>query len=144
MPDLDDYAHLWDGSEPGWRLHVTNHLMWRIRIVFSDSRPTTRELRAMRRLLPELRAQPVREVMASLGCASSYDLPAAVGNIEMYDLMRRAEALGLNAKATVEDHSWGVPVRDGCALVIEDEQLARRVWEQMEAAGVPVHFTEVD
>jgi len=144
MPDLDDYAHLWDGSEPGWTLRSTQQRTWRIRFVFSDSKPTMSEVRTLRQLLPGLRALPAREAVKRLSAAPYYDLPEPTSNIEMRSLVDRAKALGLVVEATVEDHSWELPVRGGSVLLIEDDTTARRVCERMRAAGVPVEHIEVD
>ena len=144
MTTLETYAYLWDGSEPGWKLHWTSCLMWRIRIVFSGLRPTTSELRALRKLLPELRALTVREAVTTLSAKSHYDLPEPVGNIEKGRIVNRANALGLEAVTTVEDCSLGLPVRGGMMLLIEDDAIARQVCERMKAAGVPMEHSEVD
>ena len=144
MTTLEAYAYLWDGSEPGWKLHWTNRQLWRIRIVFSGSQPTTSEIRALRKLLPELRALSARDAVTTLRTAPHYDLPDPVGNIEMRSVVDRAKALDLEAEATVEDHSCGVPIRDDRMLIIEDDAIAREICERMKAAGVPVEHTEVD
>lgn len=140
MAEVEAYAYLWDGSEPGWKLRWTRRPAWRIRVVFAGAQPTKDEVRALRLLVPELGVLAAKDVLADLGDASHYDWPEAVGSSEKDVILERAAKLELKVDVVEEDHGVGVPVRNGEPLVIEDDAVAREVCARMEAAGVEVEL----
>lgn len=144
MADLDDFAFLWDGSQQGWRLQKINHRTWHVWVMLSTEGPTVDEIRRVRQLDPSLGSLGAREAMARLRGATTVELPGPVGNIEMRALVERARALGLQTRVELEDRSSCLPMRNGEALLIELDDLARQVVERMEAAGLPVDLVEVD
>ena len=142
---LDEYRHLWDGSEPGWTLHRFDRIVWRITFNFAPDGAAQSDLIALRKLLPALRAQPISNVVASLRGQSSYELPEELGNIDMRNLMDAAKTLGLETHAESIDRGGYLPVHtDGSALIIEDDDESKLVAERMLAAGVPVTEIHVD
>jgi hypothetical protein len=143
MAGLDDFAFLWDGSQSGWRIRKTYHRTWHVWVMLSQG-PTVDEIRRVRQLDPSLGSLSAREAMARLRGATTVELPGPVGNIEMRVLVERARALGLQTRVELEDRSSCLPVRNGEALLIEPDDLARQVVERMEAAGLPVNLVEVD
>ena len=55
MTDLDEFAFLWDGSQPGWRLRWINSQVWHVRVRFAPGGPTLGNIE-MRSLLEHARA----------------------------------------------------------------------------------------
>ena len=47
---LDEYRHLWDGSESGWTLHRVDHVVWSVSFSFSETGPSQSEILALRKL----------------------------------------------------------------------------------------------
>lgn len=107
MTDLDEFAFLWDGSQPGWRLRWINSQVWHVRVRFAPGGPT-------------------------------------LGNIEMRSWVEQARAVGLETEVEVEERSVFLPIRDGEVLIIEIDELARRVGARMKAEGLPVDVIEED
>ncbi|GAB5517732.1 hypothetical protein [Rhodopirellula baltica] len=142
---LDEYRHLWDGSEPGWTLHRFDRIVWRITFSFAPNGAVQSDIIALRKLLPALRAQPISNVVASLRGQASYELPEELGNIDMRNLMDAANTLGLEPHAESIDRGGYLPVHaDGSALLIENDDESKLVAERMLAAGVPVTEIHVD
>ena len=144
MKELDDYAYLWDGSDPGWRVRHIHHRVWRLEIVFGHDGPSTSEIRALRKLLPSLGSLPAREAFATLEGTPRYQLAEPVGAIERRWILDRTDALGLTVEATAEDLGSSIPVRNDEVLLIEDDDVAREVVARMQAAGVRMEHIEVD
>ena len=142
---LDEYRHLWDGSEPGWTLHRFDRVVWRITFSFPANGPSQSDILALRKLLPAFRAQPISQVLAHLRGQTAYELPDELGNIDMRNLMDSASELGLQPNAEPVDRGGYLPVHsDGSAMIIEDDDESALVAEQMLAAGVPVTEIHVD
>lgn len=144
MTDLDEFAFLWDGSQPGWRLQWINSQVWHVRVRFAPEGSTVDEIRRLRQLVPSFGALTAREAMAQLRGKSVFDLPEPLGNIETRSLVEQARALGLETEVEVEERSTFLPIRDGEVLIIEIDELARRVGERMKAEGLPVDLIEED
>lgn len=141
--DLDEFAYLWDGSQPGWELHWTNHLVWRVTVHLTGG-SSPGEVSRLRKLIPELGAMSALHAYRAVQGQTSIPYPGELGNIEKGSVLRRAEELGLRVTAEVRDCSGGVPYRDGFVLHIEDEDLVRRVCDKMRASGCRVQLEEAD
>ena len=142
---LDEYRHLWDGSEPGWTLHRFDRTVWRITFSFASNGPSQSDIIALRKLLASLCSKPISQVLAQLRGQAAYELPNELGNIEMRNLMDTARELGLQPNAESIDRGGYLPVHsDGSAMIIEDDAESALVAEQMLAAGVPVTEIHVD
>jgi hypothetical protein len=142
---LDEYRHLWDGSESGWTLQRFDRIEWCITFHFSPSGPNKSEIAALRKLLDEFRNLPVSDVWQQLRGRSTFTLPREVGNIDMRELIDCARELGLNVTADSIDRGGYLPIHnDESALLIEDDEIAVQVAERMIAAGVPVTEVHVD
>lgn len=145
MCTIDEYRHLWDGSEPGWKLHRVHCTVWRMTFRFSDSGPTGSEVLSLRRLLDAFRDQPMTEVWAQLRRRPSYAVGHELSEIEMRRLAERARQASLRFTAEPIDRGGYLPIApDGSALIIEDDDLAARVIRRMLDAGVPVEMIEAD
>jgi hypothetical protein len=142
---IDEFRHMWDGTEPGWTLHHIDHVVWSITFHFLESGPTPKETLALRKLLDEFRDRPMSEVLQQLRGQSTFTLPRTLGNIEARYLTESARRLGLNVNADAIDRSRYLPEDStGYAMLIEDEELAAEVARRMIAAGVPVIEMHVD
>ena len=142
---LDKYRHLWDGSEPGWTFHRFDRVVWRISFSFSPDGPTQTDILALRKLLPDLRAQPISDVVGNLRGQTEFKLPNELGNIAMRNLVDAAKKMGLQPDTEPIDNGGYLPVHsDGSAMIIEDDNVAALVAERMRAAGVPVTEIHVD
>ncbi len=145
MTAIDAYRHLWDGSEPGWKIHHIERVMWRITFAFEGDGPTECEVAAMRILLDEFRNIPAVDVWRRLRGCASYTAANEQGNIDSRSLIDAALNLGLSARAEPIDRGGYIPVSpDGTALVIEDDEIAGQVTQKMIAAGIPVEIVHVD
>ena len=142
---IDEFKHIWDGSDPGWTLHHYRHSESTITFHFLESGPTSSEILALKKLLDEFRDRPMSEVFQELRGQSTYTLSRTLGNIESRNLTEASRRLGLKVKADAIDRSSYLPVRaDGLAMLIEDDEEAAEVARRMIAAGVPVIEAEVE
>lgn len=142
---LADFEFLWDGSQPGWTLHRIDRVEWTIRFRFGETGASQAEIVALRKLVPELRDEPIVTVSQQLRQEHDYTFPRALGNLEVRALMEAARKAGLVATADSIDRGGYLPVdAEGHALIIEDDRLAAQVAERMIAAGVPVVEIHVD
>lgn len=57
--DLQRFAFLWDGSEPGWVVAEHGESRVRMTVVFAPGKPTLAHLATLRGLVPELARRPV-------------------------------------------------------------------------------------
>ena len=144
MP-IDEFSHLWDGSESGWTLHHYNRMEWTISFQFGDDGPTLAEISAMRNVLDDLRNQPVKSIWDKLRGKTSYLLSETLSNLEMRWLVDKADRASLRTSVEPVDRSGYLPVSlDGSAMIIEDDRLADEVARRMIEAGVPVQEIHVD
>ena len=142
--ELESLSYLWDGSETGWTLQVTRSRTSRVTFVFSEAGPSSREVIALRQLLPEFRDRPTSEVWARLKRCPTYTCEATLFGLETHQLLRRAVEFGLRTEAVTTHHVHYLPIRDGCALTIEDDHLSKCAAENMIRAGVPLIPVEHD
>lgn len=142
---LDEYAYLWNGTQPGWRLQYFCRMEWLITFRFSLNGPTLEEVRKLRGLPDEFRDTPTSEVWNRLRGQQSYTLADARSNLEMRRLTEDAGRLQLPVSVEARDDSGYLPVHvDGFALVIEDDTIADKVARRMIEAGVEVEEIHVD
>ena len=81
MSAIDEYGHLWDGSEPGWRLQQTDFSVHHITFRFPVEGPTHTDVVALRGLLDELRDKPMQEIWSELrGCRFLASIRGGVGH----------------------------------------------------------------
>jgi hypothetical protein len=136
---IDEFRHMWDGSEPGWTLHHYHRSESTITFHFLESGPTSSEILALKKLLDEFRDRPMSEVFQELRGQLTYTLSRTLGSMESYRLTEAARRLGLNVKVDAIDRSSYLPEHsDGYVSLIEDDELAAEVARRMIAAGVPV------
>ena len=142
--DLDALSYLWDGSQTGWTLQESRSRSTRVTFVFSERGPSPREVAALRQILPEFREAPTSVVWARVKHRRAYTCEAVLFGLEARRLLRRAAELELQTQAETTHHVHYLPLRDGAALIIEDDHLAKCAAERMIRAGVPVIPVEHD
>ncbi len=93
----------------------------------------------MRKLVDELRELPTSEVLARLRGVREYDLGIMSGIHAGY-VARDAKRLGLNVVTIDKSETTYLPIHkvDKHALVIEDDDLAKKVTQKMLDEGVPI------
>lgn len=98
-----------------WELHLTNQALTRVVFVFAAGRPSVAELKAVRAVLPQFRDAPAR-------------------------------ARGLNIRQEDASFTSYLPVKKdrSTVMLIEDDELARRVGEEMQRRGVHVFYAAAD
>jgi hypothetical protein len=146
MDQLDEYRHMWDGTEPGWTLTRVDRLTWRVVFAFDPSGPTKAEVIRLRKLLKESQDVPTAEVWNCLRGATSYQAQEEFGNLDAKRLHGQATKAGLRATFTSRDEGGYLPISPlGMATIIEDDDMARQVIARMMEAGVSVkNITHVD
>jgi hypothetical protein len=142
MSQLDEYRHLWDGSEPGWTLVRVDRVVWRLVFEFGESGPTQLEIASLRTLLDEFRDIPLSTVWKRLKGLRRYEPDQQYGDNDCRTLSERAAILGLRVQPIARDAGGCVPISPGgCALIIENNALAKEVTDRMREAGVPISRT---
>jgi hypothetical protein len=129
-------SHLWTSGE--WTLHKHHHSRARIVFVFSAGQPSAQELLAIRALVPRFTEAPISALKAEVGSLSEFVVDE-FDNLEARSLESKAQVLGLTVRR--EDTSFTSYLRvniHGSASIIEDNELAALVNEEMLRHGVPV------
>ena len=145
MNEMDEYRHMWDGTEPGWTLTRVDRLTWRVVVAFDPSGPTKAEVIQLRKLLKEFQDIPTADVWNCLRGKTSYPVQSDFGNIDARRLYDQATKAGLRATISSRDEGGYLPISPGgMATIIEDDVVAQQVVARMMEAGVPVKSVEVD
>jgi hypothetical protein len=139
--ELDEMCHLWDGSED-WFLSAHYMDEIHLKVVFAGGAPSIQEIGALRKLLNEYRDRPLQQIKEQVGSVREFDLGIWPG-FEAQPILNRAEGLGLNVIGTDKSHIGYLPVHiddagNQTGLIIDDEELDRRVTQKMLEAGVPI------
>lgn len=142
--DLEALSYLWDGSQPGWAFRWRHHVVCTVTIHLEGPPSTPSEVSRIRKLVPEFGAISAAEAYRALAGRTSIQYPGELGHIEKRWVLERAARLGFRTSTESRDLSGGLPFRDGFVLLIEDQELARRVCEKMREAGCPILLEEVD
>jgi hypothetical protein len=135
---LDEFRHLWDGSEDGWWLAHTSRPSWRLTFHFAPDGPTLEEIVRLREIAEALRDRKLPDVHAELRGREAWEYPHRLGEIEHHRLSASATRAGFHVTSECRDTGHDVPMRGDVAVLIEDEALLTEVTERMRAAGVPV------
>jgi hypothetical protein len=144
--NIEQYKCLWDGSEEGWVLHHTDHVVWSITYLFSPEGPSKDEIVALRKVVPEFKNKSLSFVVKKLKGVQDYTDESPYGNIEAKILESEIGSLGLKCTMNAEQMGGYLPVsKNNMAVLIEDEKICIAVCEKMLEAGVPVKYhTHVD
>lgn len=136
---IEKYQYLWDGSDEGWVLHFTDHVVWYITYLFSSLGPSKDEIVALRKVVPEFKGRTLSDVLKMVKSVQDYKVENSYGNIEAKRLGGEIRNLGLKFKMEAVQIGGYLPVsKDNVALVIEDDQINIAVCKKMLEAGVPV------
>lgn len=66
---VNEYAYVWDGSDPGWTLNLRRWQYAELALVFAASGPSVKEIVALRSALPAYAARSAAEILSALrGC----------------------------------------------------------------------------
>lgn len=142
-PEVLQYQYLWDGSRPGWVLTRVNGNYVDLSLKFEITGPSTRELLAVRRAVSEFKSQPLQQVIARLRGSPTYPL----GRFESKEARSIAAVCrkeGLNVVVEIDNTPRFLPTNEitNSVLLIEDNELAKRVFETALLHGIPVRQIE--
>jgi len=135
------------GMDPSheWELVRHNRDQLALAVCFRGASPTTDEIAALRRVIPEYREKPAAEVVAAIRGIGQVDLGVRSG-MEARRLMKNADLQGL--KIVAKDASVTIwQPRDLTAqqaLLLEDEEEAERIAAMLIEAGIRVVPVEED
>lgn len=136
---IEQFSYLWDGSEPGWELQHINRVEWSLEFSFSKTGPKKEDVVKLHKLLPELKSLKLSDVSRTLKNQGSYSTTERFGCIEARRICAEAYQLDLMVRKHEEQVGDYLPVsKDGHALLIEDDELANKVYKKMIEAGVKV------
>jgi hypothetical protein len=142
---LDSYQYLWDGSEE-WCLIAMYEHSSSLKIRFAGSQATIQEIIAVRKLIVAYQNTPASEIKSLLKDKQEIDL-GIMPSIEARRMISKAKELTLEIIATDVSVTEYLPInpRTSMALIIEDNDLAKRVVEKMIKSGVTVtEHIEID
>ncbi len=117
-----------------------------LKISFAGSQPTIQEIIALRKLIVAYQNTPAIEIKSLLKNQQEIDL-GIVSSIEARKMISHARQLNLEIIATDVSATNYLPIhlKTNSALIIEDNDLARRVIEKMLQSGVRVsEHIEID
>ncbi|WP_315386469.1 hypothetical protein [uncultured Stenotrophomonas sp.] len=138
--DIERYAYMWDGSQPGWTmLRIEEHHV-HLALLFAPSGPTVREVAEVRSLVPALSELPAAQCHAALKGQAR----VPVGRFDCLEAEKIVETFterGLWIEMTSEDASGYLPRNEltGEVLIIEDNDLAQAVSVRAIAEGVRIN-----
>ncbi len=141
--EIHTYQYLWDGSQPGWVLTRLSGNYVDLSLKFELSGPSTRELMAVRRSVREFKSVPLNQIIEQLRGCSTYPL----GRFESKEARKVAASCineNLNVVEEIIDFPRFLPTNEitNSVLLIEDNELAKRVYESALQHGVPVRQVE--
>jgi hypothetical protein len=141
--EIRSYQYLWDGSQPGWVLTRLYGSYVEVSLKFGQTGPTTRELMAVRRSVSEFKSLPLNQVIEQLRGHPILFL----GRLESRQARGIAAACrseGLNVLEKAIDAPRFLPTNEitNSVLVIEDDELAKCVYESALQHGIPVRHVE--
>lgn len=141
---VESYAYLWDGSDPGW---VLNHLYGHyidLSLTFGPTGPSNRELMAVRRTVLAYKSLPVIQVSAQLRGSLSLSLGRFMSD-QARMIASECRKVGLRVVEKVINAPRFVLTNEiaGTIMLIEDDLLANEIFAAAIHHGVPVRHTEL-
>jgi hypothetical protein len=135
--EIDCYRYLWDGSED-WVLNAYDRLQMSLTVSFAGDRATIQEIMALRKLITAYQNTPVIQIKSLLGDRKEIDI-GVLYEREAYRILARAKELDLTIVSKRICTTYYIPIdRNNCALIIENDDLSKRVTAKMLEAGVPI------
>lgn len=143
MKHIEDYAYLWDGTDPGWIILDTCQQYAEVSLVFSAQGPSLRDVADVRSTLPAYAQKTATEVWTDLKGRARLPL----GTLELREareLADRCLRLGLTIEIVARDASSRLPYHESrkLALVIEDAELSESVCRTAIEHGVRIDRIE--
>jgi hypothetical protein len=142
---LNCYQYLWDGSDE-WGLMAIYNPQSSLKISFAGSQATIKEIIAVRKLIVAYQNTPAIEIKSLFQNKQEIDL-GIMPSIEARRIIDRARQLNLEIIATDVSVTNYLPIhlKTNAGLIIEDDDLARRVIEKMLQSGVgAIQHIEID
>ncbi|KAA3602603.1 hypothetical protein ACUDTJ_08585 [Stenotrophomonas pavanii] len=140
---VNEYAYVWDGSDPGWTLNLRRRQYAELALVFAASGPSVKEIVALRSALPAYAARSAAEILSALrGCQR-----VALGThlaFEAKGIASRCRGAGLTVEWVAREVSRYMLSNNvtGSWLIIEDNGLARSVYDRAMREGIRVVHTD--
>lgn len=140
---IEEYKYLWDGSQPGWSLLRIYSEWVELTLKFAPAGPSSRELLAVRKTVDGFKAMSLGDVAARLAGQSNFWLGKFESG-EARAILNECNQAGL----TVQQQVSKLPpylltnVLTNRALVIEDDEMARRVVEAALLYNLPIRHVE--
>ena len=133
----------WDRSIH-WVLVETHHHQFDVSVIL-DSPLTAQTLAAIRTLVPELQTTPVSELKSRLCGRSTFEIGTVNGQ-RCRDLDSVSHQLGLQLHITNSSFTSYLPIdkTNNQMWVIEDDSEAKKIADEMIAAGVEIQHCEAD
>jgi hypothetical protein len=142
---IEEFKYLWDGSEPKWLLQHTDHVVCHLKILFGEKGPSKEEILKLYRIVPELKSDKLTSVYKKLKGHSTYRTQESYGNIESRSLYTQASTIGLNVELESEQIGGYLPIsKNNFALIMEDDNLAKRIVEKMMESGAEIVEVHID
>lgn len=142
--DLKAYSHLWDGSEPGWTVVRHTEDRERLSVVFAQDGATIADIKALRTVVPELKAKAASAALAELKGHSELLLGEFESRIARA-VRERCETLGLRVVSsphrTVRDSL--ISEQSKRFLLIEDGSVSQAVAQEAIRQGLPLRHSTV-
>jgi hypothetical protein len=137
--DIAQFAHVWNGSESGWVVHVHHDDSATIRIPIPAEGITLAFFKAIRSVLPGYSAMSTSEFRARLLANGGIETDRLDGH-DAYDLHRACIRAGLDAERRVRATTSYLLINEEMkiAKIIEDDELNRRVAEEAIRRGLEV------
>jgi hypothetical protein len=144
MNIADNYAHLWNGSEPGWVLVKHTEDKEELQVVFAATGPSVEQVKALRSALPQFGNQTASQVLTAIRGASTLHL-GEFESSRAKQIRKQCESLGLQieAKGYAVTRYSVVNERTSMYLLIEDEDQKQRVVKEALKNGLPVRQSTV-
>ena len=135
---VDSYQYLWDESEE-WALSAQYKSQDSLKINFAGNQATIQEIIALRKLLVAYRNIPVSEIKSLLKNKKEIDL-GIISSMEAGWIISHAKKLNLKITATDASVTNYLPIhlKTNTALIIEDNDLAKKTIEKMLESGAPI------
>jgi hypothetical protein len=142
MSTANNYAYLWDGTQPDWVLLRINRQVVSVTITFGDA-PTLKDVASVRAAIPAYAAMRPSEAFAAL--KGKYRL--ALGDFEAREgrrIEQDCKRHGLVVETAASDATTYLPFNEKSrrALLIEDHELAQAVCRSALAHGIRIGQVE--
>ncbi len=102
---IEEFAHMWDGTDDGWTLHYFYRKEWKITVRFPEGRPTIQDIAKLRNFVEGLLNLPASSLWGQLRAVDRYTLQKNFSSVEVHSKMERGNELGLHCECVCVDRS---------------------------------------